>query len=311
MNLPVQGCDDSPLIDGPETTDIVIYGEASPLVHPPPLQLSPAATSTSAGPSPLSVRVARITSAPRAPRPDDPTPRQPPAHLVNDTTLVDLGANKRIVPRLAAGQERGKGKERGKEKVEDQVLRRAREVMLHLPRSKVPANGSSKAKDKRVRDPVFKVPELPAKARRKHGDARTDVFGAIEPPQPQSAIGKGKGKTTVDREDGELGNAIESANKLVRVLPFGVLHVSMYHDALLGIEEVGRPPSFRCRDITVTLRVQGHFRFRLPWRRVRACKSFFVCSRSDVACTELRPRKNAAFGAENVAYKRTGSGSIY
>ncbi|KAH0829054.1 hypothetical protein J3R83DRAFT_2511 [Lanmaoa asiatica] len=205
--------------DGPETTDIVIYGETSTLLHSPPPQLSPAATSTSAGPPPLSVRVARIMPAPRAPRPDDPTPRQPPAHLFGGTTLGNLGANKRIVPRPATSRAKEK------EKVEDPVLRRAREVMLHLPRSKVPANGSSKAKDRSVRgsasqqsqrDTVFKVPELPAKARRKQRDAGTDVFGAVEPPQPQSVAGKGKGKATApDRENVENGNSIECANKLV------------------------------------------------------------------------------------------------
>ena len=191
------------LADGPETTDIVIYGEASTLLHPPPLQLSPAATSTSVGPPPLSVRVARITPAPRAPRPDDPTPRQPPAQLFGDTTLGDLGANKRIVVRPNAG----------KAKVEDPVLHRARQVMLHLPRSEAPANASGKDKDKRVRDAQFKVPELPVKARRKQGDAGTDVFGTVEPPRPHSVNGKGKGKA----ENGDMGNTIEEANKLVRV----------------------------------------------------------------------------------------------
>lgn len=215
----------SRLIDGPETTDILIYGETSTFLHPPPLQLSPPATSTSAGPPPLSVRVAQITSAPRAPRPDDPTPRQPPANLLGNTTFGDLGANKRIVARPAMGQDRSKVKERGKEKnkMEDQVVRRAREVMLHLPRSKVPANGSSKAQDKRVQGDVhqqsqkyavFKVPELPANARRKQGDGGTDVFGAVEPAQSRFV----KGKITVtDREDGEADNTIEGANKLVGI----------------------------------------------------------------------------------------------
>ncbi|KAG6382060.1 hypothetical protein JVT61DRAFT_697 [Boletus reticuloceps] len=168
--------------DGLETTDIVIYGEASTLLYPPPMQLSPAAASSSAGPPPLSMRVARIMPAPRAPRPDDPTPRQPPTRLFGDTTLSDLGANKRIVARPTVG----KAKE--KTKVDDHVLRRAREVMLHLPRSEGSANGSvkEKAKEKSVRDSGFKVPEIPAKARRKQGGTGTDVFGAVEPPRPRS-----------------------------------------------------------------------------------------------------------------------------
>lgn len=242
-------------IDGPETTDIVIYGETNTLAYPPPLPLSPAATSSSAGTPPLSMRVARITPAPRAPRPDDPTPRQPPAHLFGTTPLADLGANKRIIPRSNTGK--------AKEKAEDQVLRRAREVMLHLPRSKVPANGSSKGKERRARDAVFKVPELPATARRKQGGAGMDVFGTVEPPQPQSANAKGKGKATVaDREDSEIGNAIEGANKLVRVF-----HLARFiiPDALLGAEKAGCPSSCRCRDIPVSFRVQGYFWFRVPW----------------------------------------------
>ncbi|KAF8132059.1 hypothetical protein EV363DRAFT_1398428 [Boletus edulis] len=201
--------------DGPETTDIVIYGEASTLLYPPPMQLSPAAASSSAGPPPLSMRVARIMPSPRAPRPDDPTPRQPPARLFGDTTLSDLGANKRIVARPTVG----KAKE--KTKVDDHVLRRAREVMLHLPRSEGSANGSGKekAKEKSVRDSGFKVPEIPAKVRRKQGGTGTDVFGAVEPPRPRSVHGKGKGKA----EDTE--NAIEDANKLV-LKKLSVLHLA-------------------------------------------------------------------------------------
>lgn len=133
------------------------------------------------------MRVARITPAPRAPRPDDPTPRQPPARLFGGATLGDLGANKRIVARPV--------------KVEDHVLRRAREVMLHLPRSE---GSSGKEKDKEERNAVFKMPELPAKARRKQGEAGTDVFGAVALPRPQSA-------------DDEIGNTIEDANRRVRI----------------------------------------------------------------------------------------------
>ena len=82
------------------------------------------------------------------------------------------------------------------------MLRRAREVMLHLPRSNV--NG-----DKVQRD-AFKVPELPAKARRKQG---MDVFGAVELP---CASGKDKGKANDVGDDTAIASAIEDANKLVR-----------------------------------------------------------------------------------------------
>lgn len=209
-NSPMESTDPVVCIDGPETTDIVIYGETSTLLHPPPLQLSSAATSTSGGPPPLSIRVARITPAPRAPRPDDPTPRQPPVHILGSTTLADLGANKRIIQRSSTGQVKGKAKE--KDKMEDPVLRRARDVMLHLPRPNVNGRGKEKERNPGQREAGFKVPELPAKVRRKQGTG-TDVFGTVTLPEPQS--GKCERKTVVVDGDNAVANPVEDANKLV------------------------------------------------------------------------------------------------
>ena len=236
----VRALDGPCFTDGPDTADIVIYGEASTLLHPPPMQmqLSPAATSTSAGPPPLSLRVARITPAPRAPRPDDPTPRRPPACLFEGTTLSDLGASKRIVARPSAG----KGKE--KEKAKEAVVRRAREVMLHLPRSEGLANGNGKERDKGV----FKVPEPPAKGRRKQGDAEGDVFGAVEPPRPQFANGKSKAKS----ENSETGNAIEDANKRVRIYYLVCLMCRWMLMRFPGAEKVDCAPSCQCGGAPVT-----------------------------------------------------------
>jgi hypothetical protein len=180
------------------------------------------------------MRVARITPTPRPPRPDDPTPRKPPAYLYGGSAIRELGANKRIKPRSISGKDKAKANERD----EDDIVRRAREVMLHLPGSNVPVNGRAKAKDKRMgsiadkakqkshgkgqpsfKDSVFKVPELPAKARRRQEDAGTDVFGIVEPPltstNGSSAKGKGKAKDTgLDGEDGE--SSTEATNKIVR-----------------------------------------------------------------------------------------------
>ncbi|KIJ66062.1 hypothetical protein HYDPIDRAFT_166993 [Hydnomerulius pinastri MD-312] len=215
--------------DGPETTEMIIYGEASTSLCPP--QLTPtASSSTSPAPRPLTIRVARLTPAPRAPRPDDPTPRKPPAHLFGGSAVGELGASKRIRPQTTS--DKGKGKERA----EDDAVRRAREVMLHLPGSKVPANGRAKlkgqssetaldktrqkSKDKErpsSGDPVFKIPELPAKARREHGHAGTDVFGAVEPPRAL-VNGKGKGKARdadIETEESQSLGSIEAANKLL------------------------------------------------------------------------------------------------
>ncbi|KIK96340.1 hypothetical protein PAXRUDRAFT_826052 [Paxillus rubicundulus Ve08.2h10] len=218
--------------DGPETTEIIIYGEASTFLYPP--QPSSAAPSSEpSGSLPLTIRVARITPAPRPPRPDDPTPRKPPAHLYGGSAIRELGANKRIKPRSVSGKDKAKAKEWD----EDDIVRRAREVMLHLPGSNVPVNARAKAKDKRMvsvadkakqrsggkgqpslKDSVFKVPELPAKARRKQEDAGTDVFGIVEPPLTSTngagARGKGKAKdAALDGEDGE--SSTEAANKVV------------------------------------------------------------------------------------------------
>ncbi|KIJ06467.1 hypothetical protein PAXINDRAFT_158718, partial [Paxillus involutus ATCC 200175] len=218
--------------DGPETTEIIIYGEADTLLCPPQFS-SATPSSESSGSPPLTMRVARITPTPRPPRPDDPTPRKPPAYLYGGSAIRELGANKRIKPRSISGKDKAKANERD----EDDIVRRAREVMLHLPGSNVPVNGRAKAKDKRMgsiadkakqkshgkgqpsfKDSVFKVPELPAKARRRQEDAGTDVFGIVEPPltstNGSSAKGKGKAKDTgLDGEDGE--SSTEATNKIV------------------------------------------------------------------------------------------------
>ncbi|KAF9222459.1 hypothetical protein BS17DRAFT_190673 [Gyrodon lividus] len=230
--------------DGPETTEIIIYGETSPLLYSP--QLSAAA---SAGSSPLTIRVARLTPAPRPPRPDDPTPRKPPAHLFNGSAIREIGANTRIKPRSISGKDKAKAKERD----EDDAVRRAREVMLHLPRSNVPVNGGARVTDKRIEsaadkakqkshrkdqsgfgDSVFKVPALPAKARRKQEDAGTDVFGTVEPPRTpaEGSGGKGKGKARdagLEKEDSVSARSIEAANKLA------LKHSAVHHLANAGI----------------------------------------------------------------------------
>ncbi|KAH7906631.1 hypothetical protein BJ138DRAFT_1129774 [Hygrophoropsis aurantiaca] len=157
--------------DGPETTDILIYGEPSTELLP----------STSTAP-PIVIRVARITTAPRPPRPDDPTPRRPPAHLrlsskhkpVTESTkrplesFESLGASKRI--------------RKAKDAEEDEVVKRAREVMTRLPKP-----GSQGT--------VFKIPALP-RSKSQSKISNEDVFGAIEP-------GKGKNTTSVDKGKGK------------------------------------------------------------------------------------------------------------
>ncbi|KAH7921024.1 hypothetical protein BV22DRAFT_1039152 [Leucogyrophana mollusca] len=191
--------------DGPETTEILIYGEPSTELLP----------STSKAP-PIIIRVARITPAPRPPRPDDPTPRRPPAHLQFGSkskrlpeshkhlleSFESLGASKRI---------RLKGKDKGTTIEDDEIVKRARDVMMHLPKP-----GQSAA--------VFKVPALP-RTKSKSTANGEDVFGVI---QPSNDKGKGKARD-VDTFDARVSitsdSTIEEENKTV-IKKTAVKHLS-------------------------------------------------------------------------------------
>lgn len=164
-----------PFVDGPATTEILIFGQS---------YSSPTTPS-------LKIHVARITPATRAPRPDDPTPRRPPQHLLTRTQSIgELAANTRI---KVTGDD-------------SEVVRRAREVMLHLPNSKPRGRG----KDKDRGGAAFKVPALPAKKTNHAPDA--DVFGP-------ASDAKGKSRA-VDEGIGD----IEQENKSVCLILFlGVL----------------------------------------------------------------------------------------
>ncbi|KAG0705279.1 hypothetical protein DFH29DRAFT_996861 [Suillus ampliporus] len=160
--------------DGPATTEMLIFGETL-------------SSSTSTTPF-LTIRVACITPATRAPRPDDPTPRKPPIHtLTRKQTIGELAANTRIKVN-ANGKEDDSG-----------VVRRAREVMLHIPNSKSHRRGKEKER-------AFKLPALPA-----NHAPDADVFGPVSDP-------KGKART-VDEGIGD----IEQENKSVCLPLF--LHV--------------------------------------------------------------------------------------
>ncbi|EGO00806.1 hypothetical protein SERLA73DRAFT_167044 [Serpula lacrymans var. lacrymans S7.3] len=193
--------------DGPDTTEIIIYGKLSHECLP----------STSASP-PVQIHVARITTAPRSvprrPRPDDPTPRKPPSILSAKRSLdsYDMVNNsKRIKSSL------GTGKGKGKAVDEDETLKRAREVMLHLPRQ-----GSGTISQKG--EPVFKVPLLPSRAVLKpkgggkgkvNPNVEIDVFGAVG-----HLDSKDKNKRKAEENDAlveteESACDFEQANKVV------------------------------------------------------------------------------------------------
>ncbi|KAG1716222.1 hypothetical protein ID866_962 [Astraeus odoratus] len=216
--------------DGPETTEIVIYGETSGMLHLPS-PASAASSSMSPG-SHVIARVARIMPAPRAPRPDDPTPRKPPVQLCSGSAVGELGANKRVRARPSDCKVNIKVNRCE----EDDVVQRAREVMLHLPRSVGSSNehtvrqeggvhrsrqrnkGAGMERQKSKDSAIFKVPEVPDKARKK--DLGTDVFGTVEHPRsPTNAGGgarKGKGKTRETEPEVEGGcGSVEATNKLL------------------------------------------------------------------------------------------------
>ncbi|KAG2136482.1 uncharacterized protein EDB93DRAFT_1303088 [Suillus bovinus] len=184
--------------DGPATTEILIFGK----IH-----------SSLTTPS-LTIHVARIIPATRAPRPDDPTPRKPPQHLLTRTQSIgELAANTRI---------RVKGDD-------SEVVRRAREVMLHLPNSKPRGRG----KDKERSNAVFKVPTVPTKKTNHAQDA--DVFG------PVSDV-KGKARAVDEGIDD-----IEQENKSVcPTLFLGVLIIKKF--TVRHLDAVGVPkahPEFK------------------------------------------------------------------
>lgn len=176
----------------PATTDFLIYGQLKPSAEP---DASQASTSASA-PETLHILAARILPhapqpAPRAPRPDDPTPRRPPA-------LLAPQKRKASDSDVRAAQKRAKAAEA------DAQVRLAREVMLHGPRA-----GLKRAKSKPA--DAFKVPQLPARAGSLDGAAFEATQGAAD---ASEAGVKGKGK---EKDNVELpgSSELEKANKTV------------------------------------------------------------------------------------------------
>lgn len=98
----------------------------------------------------------------RKPRPDDPTPRRPSAYYVEEDASVALKRKRGVsMSSLTFG-----GGKKSKAVEEDEQVKRAREVMLHMPK---PSRASQKEKV-----PVFKVPQLPARL----SSPEEDVFGS-------------------------------------------------------------------------------------------------------------------------------------
>jgi hypothetical protein len=173
---------------------MLIFGEAfsSPRIGSSSSSSSP---SSSGNTQSLVIRVARITPAARAPRPDDPTPRKPPLHLINSKQSIgELAANTRI-------------RVKGNAREDSEVVRRAREVMLHLPNSKPRGRGKEKEKEKPTGATLFKVPALPARKRDRATDM--DVFGSVGDAKGKARAGNmeavDKGIDDIEQENKSVG----------------------------------------------------------------------------------------------------------
>lgn len=189
--------------DCPETTEIVVFGETSDIFHPS--QMVPATSSSTIPSPPLVARVARITTAPRAPRPDDPTPRKPPAKLFRGLAGDALGAGKRTKSQPKRCGTNGKTRHHGR----DDAVCRAKEVMLNLPNATT-VNGRSGNVS------VFKVPEVPQKTNKT--ETGVSMFGSA--PRGRTLVGETGGEA-IDKNieavlgDERGGDSIEAANKLI------------------------------------------------------------------------------------------------
>ena len=165
-------------------------------------------STSSIPPQSLRILAARILTKPpppaiRLPRPDDPTPRKPPAQLSSAKRKRELSA---IHFDLGSGAKRVKGKA----EEEDEQVRMARDIMLNMPKP------GALGKDVRMGskgDVLFKVPEVPSRSlSRSHSEssvADTDVFGDVSTPLDP------KVKSRAPPVDKPGSDELEKANKIV------------------------------------------------------------------------------------------------
>ena len=127
------------------------------------------------------------------PRPDDPTPRKPPAAFgagkrKHDSASVPFDLSGVQSKRAKAADAKGKGK------MDDEAMRKAAaEVMLKMPKPAVlgkDARVGARKDWEKDRD-VFKVPSVPVR----RSASESDVFGALaggplDPALPDSGIEK-------------------------------------------------------------------------------------------------------------------------
>ena len=128
-------------------------------------------------PATLQMFAARILPGPpqpvtRAPRPDDPTPRKPPAYVTSNTAKRKRERSYNSIDTSSQGLKRTKSV-----LSEDEQVRRAREVMFNMPKSGVPEANSLKRSRSSKGPEMFKVPPLPARSGSTDTIVSDDVFG--------------------------------------------------------------------------------------------------------------------------------------
>lgn len=176
--------------DGPETTEIIIFAQLN---------------STADSSNTIQLSVARLTPRPlaqhvqkRVPRPDDPTPRKPPAFFLQELKRAgSMGGSVGGLKRVASGSIIGIG---GTKK---QKLTNGIGIAADLGGGVRLGAANSQA------DRVFKVPEMPRQMKGKKEKEKEDVFGDIT----EVKSGKGKQKS----EEGPVVNemSFEKTNKNV------------------------------------------------------------------------------------------------
>jgi len=168
--------------------DFLIYGELRQQLHEA-AEILP--SSSSKPPEVLCILAARILPHPpaRIPRPDDPTPRKPPpAYSLGSSAKRkrDLSSANLDFPGGAGSSKRAKGKDRADDDDDEQV-RMARDVMLHMPKPGVslPRILGRDVRPEKSTSVGFKIPALPAHAQSQpagklDGGNAADVFGTVE-----------------------------------------------------------------------------------------------------------------------------------
>jgi hypothetical protein len=189
-------------IGDPATTDFLIYGQLMQSID----HDIPSSTISDSPPAILRMFASRILPGPlqpvaRIPRPDDPTPRKPPAYVTSNTAKRKRESSySSIVP--SEGLKRSKSM-----LVEDEQVRRAKEVMLNMPIAG-PSNANSLKGSRSIKGPdAFKVPQLPARTGSSEAVLHEDVFNSVAEPST-----KGKGKEVAEMPG---SSELEKANKTV------------------------------------------------------------------------------------------------